>query len=162
MKRKYSVAEYLDFVHLANETVPDLCIGTDILVGSPGETEADFEQSCNVLMKSPVAYAHVFTYSERDGTPAARAADHVPVPIRQQRNAVLRRLSARKRHVYDSSYEGKLATVLFEESRDGCWPGYTDNYIRVAVTSLEPLHNTIRQVRLLRRAADFVVAELAA
>lgn len=162
MKRRYTVAEYLDFLERADASVPDLCIGTDILVGSPGETEGDFDRSCDVLMKSPISYAHMFTYSERDGTPASRAGDHVPVPVRQQRNAVLRRLSARKRHAFDSSYEGRIATVLFEEARDGCWPGYTDNYIRVAVTSAEPLHNTIRKVRLLKRTADFVVAELAA
>ena len=162
MRRRYTVSEYLDFVQLAHDSVPDLCVGTDILVGSPGESEADFEHTCDVLVKSPIAYAHIFTYSERDGTPAARADDMVPVAVRQQRNAALRRLSARKRQAYDSSYEGKLATVLFENAKNGYWPGYTDNYIRVAVASPEPLHNTIRKVRLLRRTADFVVAELAA
>lgn len=160
MHRRYSAQEYLDYVRRAHESVREICIGTDILVGMPGEREDDFEQTCDLFMNSPLAYAHVFTYSERDGTPAARQDDSVPVAERRRRNAVLRRLSAMKRRAFDLSFRGRHARVLFEQSKDGCWPGYTENYIRVAVASDECLANSTRTVRLLDRAADFFTAEL--
>ncbi|GAB4278882.1 MAG TPA: tRNA (N(6)-L-threonylcarbamoyladenosine(37)-C(2))-methylthiotransferase MtaB [Opitutae bacterium] len=157
MRRKYTRTEFLDFIERAYASVPDICIGTDILVGFPGEAETDFEASCQLLLESPLAYSHVFTYSERDGTVAAKETGHIPMPERHERSNRLRRLSAKKRHDYYANYLGKTVDVLFENPREGLWPGYTDNYIRVVVDCPErDLTNFIGKVRLERISADFV------
>src|SRR5690606_10023355 len=91
MRRKYTREEFLDFIFQAHEAVPGIGIGTDILVGFPGETDADFEDTCDALWKSPLFYAHVFKYSERAGTASVRMADKVPAPIINERGARLRK-----------------------------------------------------------------------
>ncbi len=166
MRRKYTVAEFTDFIRQAHETVPDLYIGTDIMVGFPGETEEDFGQTCDVFTQNPFAFCHVFTYSERDGTVAAKSSDQIPIPERARRSAFLRRLSASQRHNFYERYLGQTVRVLFEDPKPGLWPAYTDNYIRVMVeTSTLPdpsldLTNRTAQVRLNRITADFTEATL--
>ncbi len=160
MKRRYKIREYLDFIQLASERVPGLCIGTDILVGSAGEDECAFEETCEIFREQPFAYAHVFTYSERDGTPAIAYPGQVPVRERQRRSAVLRKLSQEKRQSYSQQHLGKTMPVLFENKKDGWWPGYTENFIRVAVQSDEDLANTVLRTTLKEVAGDFVVGEL--
>src|SRR5690606_17665433 len=86
MKRRYTREEFLEFIERANRAVPDLCLGTDILVGTPGETEADFNETCSVLEDSPLAYAHVFKYSERPGTAACRYDDKVDPAEKNRRS----------------------------------------------------------------------------
>lgn len=156
MNRRYCVSEFLDFIHRAHESVPGLCIGTDILVGFPGETDADFAETVRIFTENPFAYTHVFTYSERDGTPAARRDDHIPSGVRQQRSAELRTRSARQRNAWYRSQLGSVHEVLFEDPREGHWPGYTANYIRVVCDDPLPLRNRRAQVRLDRLAADYV------
>jgi threonylcarbamoyladenosine tRNA methylthiotransferase MtaB len=157
MRRKYILADFLGFLDKANERIPDLCIGTDLMVGFPGETEALFEQSCNCFMEGPFAYCHVFTYSEREGTAAARRDDSVPVPERKRRSAHLRRLSAMKRHDYYEAHLGREMPVLFENPREGTWPGYTPNYIRVVVPDVgEDLTNRLCRVRLESVTPEYV------
>ena len=160
MKRKYSIEEYLDFIRMADTAVQDLCIGTDILVGSAGETAEAFEATCQIFQEGPFAYAHVFTYSEREGTPALNYDGHVPVPERQRRNSVLRKLSEEKRAAYYQRFLGRECEVLFEDPKDGWWPGYTQNYIRVMVRSESDLKNAIHRVRLNELSADFVIGSL--
>jgi threonylcarbamoyladenosine tRNA methylthiotransferase MtaB len=163
MRRKYTLREFTDFIAEADRRVPDLCIGTDILVGYPAETEAHFEETCATFLQQPIAYCHVFTFSERKGTPAAAlpADRQVPMAERQRRSARLRQLSAQKRHAFARRYLGTERTVLFENGRDGVWPGYTDNYIRVVVEDLGHgnLVNRLGRVRLREAHADFVEAE---
>ncbi len=160
MKRKYSRREFVGFVENAARRVPDLCIGTDVLAGMPGETDEDFEETAAVLRDGPMTYAHVFKYSERPGTPTARYADKVDEPTKNRRAALLRALSAEKRMAYIDRYLGRRVMVLFEEEDDGCWPGYTGNYIRVAVRSSEQLLNQLRPVWLTERRGDIMMGIL--
>ncbi len=161
MRRKYSLKEFLDFVDKAHTSVPNLCVGTDIMVGFPGETDELFEQSCATFMDGPFAYCHVFTYSEREGTVAARRKDHITVSERKRRSAHLRRLSAMKRHEFHEAYLGREFSVLFEDPREGTWPGYTPNYIRVVVPDAgEDLANRRGRVRLESVTPEFVEGTL--
>lgn len=160
MRRRYTRRELLDFIDAAADRVPGLCIGTDILVGSPGEREEDFDATCAAFRDHPFAYAHAFTYSPREGTPAASRPEQVPEWIRRRRNAAIRRLSAKKRADYARHFLGQTMPVLFESRKNGLWPGYTPNYIRVAVASDKNLENQIHRVRLTQYCADFVAAEL--
>jgi len=164
MRRKYSVSDYLDFIHLACERVEDLYLGTDIMVGFPGETEEEFDETCRVFREGPFAFCHVFTYSEREGTVAAKSEAQVSIPERARRSAVLRRLSASRRHDFYQRYLGRTVRVLFEDPKPGFWPGYTDNYIRVVVQAASlpdpaaDLTNRTARVRLDRISADFIEA----
>lgn len=177
MRRKYTIGEYLRFAEEASARVPELCLGTDLLVGFPGESEVDFEETCRVFAGGPFAYTHVFTYSERPGTRAAKAPDVVPVPERQRRSAALRRLSERRRRAWMTSNLGRVVSVLFEEPQvvrrarsegenDSRFAGVgartvvsglTENYLRVVVADPPPeLANRIIDVRLDRVTADFL------
>ena len=157
MKRKYTRREFTDFLDEANRRVPGLCIGTDIMVGMPGETEADFEETCAVLRDSPLAYAHVFKYSERDGTASQRIPDKVDPKTANRRSARVRRLSAQKRHTFYQRYLGTSVEVLFEQEQDGWWDGYTGNYVRVAARSTKRLRNELGRVRLERIHGDVAI-----
>lgn len=162
MRRKYTITEFTDFIDAAYAQVPDLYIGTDVLVGYPGEGEAEFQATCDVILNHPIAFAHVFTYSEREGTLAAKRKDHVPMAERHRRSAHLRRLSSTKRYDYFSRYLGQEKVVLFEDPREQTSPGLTDNFIRVVVQPEEPrrLTNRLGLVRLERVSADFVEGSL--
>jgi threonylcarbamoyladenosine tRNA methylthiotransferase MtaB len=160
MKRKYTREEYLDFARLARRRVRDICIGTDVLVGTPGETEADFEETCSALEEGPVDYAHVFKYSERSGTAAARYPDKVGAEEKNRRSVRIRKISAKKRRMFFERHLGRTVDVLFEQQDDGYWSGYTGNYIRVAARSPKQLENAVRPVRLERICGDFVLGNL--
>ncbi len=160
MKRRYDLGAFLEFINKAHAAVPGICIGTDIMVGFPGETRENFEHTCKIFLENPFAYSHVFAYSEREGTPAARRADQIPVNERNRRCNELRRLSAKKRFDFMESYLGKTVEVLFEKPREDRWPGYTDNFIRVVVSSEEPLLNKTRKVRLKNIAADYMEGDV--
>jgi len=163
MRRRYEIAEWEAFVNEAARRVPGLCIGTDIMVGFPGETEEDFAESCRVLTDNPLAYAHVFSYSERSNTPAARRSDHIPVPERHRRSAQLRRRSAERRRAFHERNLGRKADVLFEDPRGEIASGLTDNYVRVVLSgaglagqSAAALRNRFARVKLESVTADFV------
>ena len=165
MKRRYTIGEYLDFLSLAHESVPGLYVGTDIMVGFPGETDVEFEETCRVFLDNPFDYCHVFSFSERQGTLAGRRKDQVPIVERQRRSARLRRLSANKRYDFYEAHLGQTMRVLFENPRPDAWPSYTDNYIRVVVprdgTNGEDLANRCAEVTLEKVAADFVEGRIA-
>lgn len=152
MRRHYTLDEYLRFIREIDARVPDVCIGTDIMVGFPGETDEEFDETCRTFTENPFAYAHVFTYSERAGTPAARRTDRVPVPTRQRRSVALRGLSAAKHREFMRRFLGRDEEILFENPQGDFWPGYTKNYLRVLVPAAEfpgeNLANTLRVVRL--------------
>ena len=160
MKRKYSAKEYLDFINMAAERVPGICIGTDVMVGMAGEGDEEFDETCQLLINSPINYFHVFTFSEREGTPAVKMDNKNEKVVKKRRNAVLRKVSERKRQEFYEQYIGQELDVLFETYKDGYWSGYTENFIRVAVTSGSQLENTIQTVKLTELAADFVIGEL--
>ncbi|MDQ8186883.1 tRNA (N(6)-L-threonylcarbamoyladenosine(37)-C(2))-methylthiotransferase MtaB [Pelagicoccus sp. SDUM812002] len=168
MRRRYTISEYLEFLHLAHDSVPDVYIGSDIMVGFPGETENDFQETCSVFLENPFDFCHVFSYSERRGTMAARRADQIDIPERARRSAYLRRLSSKKRYDMYERYLGQEMRVLFENPKPDSWPSYTDNYIRVVVPRFGylaeekgvDLANRCGRVRLTRVAADYVEGEL--
>lgn len=167
MRRRYSISEWETFVQDAAKRVPGICIGTDIMVGFPGESEEDFAESCRVLTDNPLAYGHVFTYSERGNTPAARRNDHLPMEERHRRSARLRRLSAERRFAFYEANLGRETTVLFEDPRGEVASGLTDNYVRVVLSgdglsghTAASLRNQLTRVRLERVTADFVEGRL--
>lgn len=156
MKRRYTREEFVSYIERANECVPGICIGTDLLVGQPGESDADFDETLSLVMDTPIHYAHVFKYSEREGTAASRYQEKVDPRVMSARSAALRRAAAAKRHAYYQEYCGMRLDVLFEEEEAGRWYGYTPNYIRVAVASKKDLTNTIASVRLDAVCGDIV------
>jgi threonylcarbamoyladenosine tRNA methylthiotransferase MtaB len=160
MKRRYTRAEFVQFITRAADAIPGLCVGTDVLVGMPGETEADFEATCSVLGESPVAYAHVFKYSERKNTAASRMSAKVDSRTIDKRSAQARDVSARKRKAFYKHCLGQSVEVLFENQVQGYWRGLTGNYIRVAVRSQESLGNTIRRVHIERVGEDAALGVL--
>ena len=123
-RRRYTALEFADFIARADRTVADLCIGTDVMVGFPGEGDAEFEETRRLLAESPIAYAHVFKFSERNGTSAATLADRVDAKMQNARSAAIRRLSAEKRRAFHTAHLGRRLRVLFEEQQGGVWFGY--------------------------------------
>lgn len=160
MKRKYSAAEYLDFLWLAHTRVPGIGLGTDIMVGFPGETDEEFEATLRLFQESPLQYAHVFKYSEREGTASVRFGNPVSPEVTNRRSAVLRRESAIKRIDFYRRNIGNDADALFEQEENGYWTGYTGNYIRVAVPADAPLKNELRAVTLNGTMGDLAVGHL--
>ncbi|MCP4976044.1 MAG: tRNA (N(6)-L-threonylcarbamoyladenosine(37)-C(2))-methylthiotransferase MtaB, partial [Maribacter sp.] len=132
MKRRYGSAMYVDRVKRIKEVMPHACIGVDVIVGFPGESDAHFLETYHLLNELDISYLHVFTYSERDNTPAATMADSVPQNVRNKRSKMLRGLSVKKRRAFYESQLGHTRTVLFEgESKDGYIQGFTENYVKV-------------------------------
>ncbi len=160
MRRKYTVGEYLSFARRAVELVGDLCLGTDIMVGYPTEGEREFEETLRTFAENPFSYCHVFSFSERQGTLAARMKRRHEAAVKRMRSAKLRRLSERKRYGFYRSHLGRVATVLFEDPQGNFWPGYTDNYIRVVVRSDKDLRNRIGRVYMDRLAGNVVEGRL--
>ena len=156
MRRRYRRAEYIEFIQRAHAAVPGIGLGTDILVGFPGETEADFADTLAVLEETPLFYAHVFKYSERAGTASARMAERPDVVAANTRSARLRKASAEKTRQFAEAQVGQVLPVLFEQPEQGFWTGYTENYLRVAAASNEDLENQIVPVRLESVQGDLV------
>jgi len=132
MRRRYKSKLYADRVNLIKALLPHASIGADVIVGFPGETEADFQETYSFLESLPITYLHVFTYSERDNTLAATMKDIVSLSIRQTRNKKLRQLSYQKQEEFNNKFSGTTRPVLFEkEEKTSMMEGYTDNYIRI-------------------------------
>lgn len=160
MKRRYTREDYIEFVKLAQDSVPGICIGTDILVGMPGESEEDFAQTASLLAYAPIHYSHVFPYSERTGTPATRMADKIDPQTKALRAARIRQISAQKRRAFYENHLGLEVEVLFEHQENGAWLGYTGNYVRVAVRSSEYLENELRTVRIDEIVGDYAMGHI--
>lgn len=144
MRRRYKREWYADRVAMIKSLIPHCCIGVDVIVGFPGETEEEFEATYNFLDDIEVSYFHVFTYSERDNTAALDIRPVVPVHTRHERNKILRNLSYRKMRDFTNQHIGQTREVLFESrKKEGMMEGYTDNYIKVITPYREELVNTI-------------------
>lgn len=149
MRRRYKKELYVDRVARIKETMPDACIGVDVIVGFPGETDEHFLESYNFLNELDVSYLHVFTYSERENTIAAEMEEAVPLKVRKKRSKMLRGLSAKKRRAFYESQLGKTKTVLFEgENKEGYIHGFTENYVKVKTPWNPGLVNTLHQIEL--------------
>ena len=151
MKRRYNKDLYRDRINLINNTIPNVCIGVDVIVGFPGETEEYFNETLNFLKELNVSYLHVFTYSERDNTIAAELSNPVPMEVRSKRSMILRSLSDKKRRSFYQSQLGSYKTVLYEtENKKGYIYGYTENYLRVRSPWNPELANKLKLVRINR------------
>jgi threonylcarbamoyladenosine tRNA methylthiotransferase MtaB len=161
MKRKYGMAEMAAFFDQAVKAVPSLCLGTDLMVGFPGESESDFEETCDRFLELPFAYCHVFTFSEREGTPAAKMDKQVSVEERRLRSAHLRRLSASKRMSFHENQLGQVFRVLLENPKDGFYLGYTDHYVRVVVPEApRGLEIRMALIKMKKASPEFIEGEL--
>jgi len=149
MKRRYLTDLYVDRVKRIRNVMPHACIGVDVIVGFPGETEKHFLETYNFLNELEISYLHVFTYSERDGTVAASMSEVVPKNVRSKRSKMLRGLSVKKRRSFYESQLGHKRIVLFEsENKEGYIHGFTDNYIKVKTPWNPELVNTLHEVTL--------------
>ncbi|WP_419241365.1 tRNA (N(6)-L-threonylcarbamoyladenosine(37)-C(2))-methylthiotransferase MtaB [Cardinium endosymbiont of Nabis limbatus] len=162
MRRRYLTKLYQERVAHIKAKMPTCCIGVDVLVGFPGETEEDFLESYHFLNALPIAYIHVFPYSERAHTKAASMAEVVPQKERVKRARMLRILSEKKLSHFYRQHLGHTATVLFEYgANDGVIEGFTENYIRVQLPHQEALANRLCKVLLKAiNAEGMVVPEL--
>src|SRR5664279_88145 len=149
MRRRYQRELYADRVALIKTLMPHAAIGADVIVGFPGETDEDFEETRNFLHGLDLSYLHVFTYSERENTRAINMKPVVPMNIRHERNKILRNLSFQKLQFFTALHAGQTRKVLFERSRDkAMMEGYTDNYIKVSVPFQQQWVNQIVDWRL--------------
>ncbi len=149
MRRRYESNLYAERVAKIKQLMPDACIGADVIVGFPGETEEDFLQTYKFLNDLEVSYLHVFTYSERDNTTALRIKEVVPVEERKRRNKMLTILSEKKKRYFYEQQKGNEFTVLFEqENQDGMISGFTENYIRVKTEFDDALINQLVKVKI--------------
>lgn len=158
MKRRYRRELYVDRVHKIKEVMPDCCIGVDVIVGFPGETDEHFLDTYNFLNDLDISYLHVFTYSERDNTEAASMDGVVLQKTRAKRSKMLRGLSVKKRRAFYESQLGKEKTVLWEsENKEGFIYGFTENYVKVKTYWNPALSNKLQQVTLQSIDEDGVV-----
>ncbi|MEZ4792999.1 MAG: tRNA (N(6)-L-threonylcarbamoyladenosine(37)-C(2))-methylthiotransferase MtaB [Gelidibacter sp.] len=158
MKRRYMKELYVDRVAKIKEVMPHACIGVDVIVGFPGETDGHFLETYNFLNQLDISYLHVFTYSERDNTEAATMDGVVPKNVRAKRSKMLRGLSAKKRRAFYESQLGTTKTVLFEgENKEGYIHGFTENYVKVKAPWNPELVNTLHQVELTKIDTDGLV-----
>ncbi|MBS1653785.1 MAG: tRNA (N(6)-L-threonylcarbamoyladenosine(37)-C(2))-methylthiotransferase MtaB [Bacteroidetes bacterium] len=144
MRRRYKRELYAERVSLIKTLMPHCAIGVDVIVGFPGETDADFKETFDFLHSLDISYLHVFTYSERDNTHALSIQPVVPVHIRNERNKTLRNLSYMKMQYFTQQHTGETRKVLFEhQDKNGMMEGYTDNYIRITTLFNPELVNEI-------------------
>lgn len=144
MRRRYKKELYAEKIRSIKSVMPHCCIGVDVIVGFPGETEEDFKETVHFLQELDISYLHVFTYSERANTFAEEMTAVVPITVRNERNKILRNLSYRKMLAFSNQYIGETRTVLFESAnRSGMLEGYTDNYIKITAPANPEWENNI-------------------
>ncbi|MBB3122588.1 threonylcarbamoyladenosine tRNA methylthiotransferase MtaB [Mesoflavibacter sabulilitoris] len=158
MRRRYLRELYVDRVEQIKKVMPHACIGVDVIVGFPGETDEHFLETYNFLNELDISYLHVFTYSERENTVAAKMDGVVPKKVRSKRSKMLRGLSVKKRRAFYESQIGTKRTVLFEsENKEGYIHGFTENYVKVKAPWNPELVNTLHQVQLTKIDTDGLV-----
>ena len=155
MKRRYLREVYTERVAKIREVMPHACIGVDVIVGFPGETDEHFLETYHFLNDLDISYLHVFTYSERDNTEAVDMDGVVPANVRSKRSKMLRGLSVKKRRAFYESQIGTNRTVLFEsENKEGYIHGFTENYVKVKTPWNPELVNTLHEINLTKIDED--------
>ena len=155
MKRRYLREVYQERVQKIKTAMPHACIGVDVIVGFPGETDEQFLETYNFLNELDISYLHVFTYSERDKTEAAEMTEVVPMNVRSKRSKMLRGLSVKKRRAFYESQIGTVRKVLFEgENKEGYIYGFTENYVKIKTPWNPDLVNTLHDVQLTKIDED--------
>jgi len=155
MKRRYATGLFRERVNRIKELLPDASVGADLIVGFPGETDDDFKQTREFVESLPLSYLHVFTYSERPGTPAAELPDQVPHEVRHERSRIMHDLASKIKNKFYLSQAGTDKTVIFEHILpDGHMTGWSENYVEVAVPFDETLLHHEAEVTITRQRQD--------
>jgi threonylcarbamoyladenosine tRNA methylthiotransferase MtaB len=160
MKRRYRKENYEARVKKIKSNIPDACVGADVIVGFPGETEDDFLETYNFLNELDISYLHVFTFSERSNTVAVEMGEVVPKEIKAERSKMLHILSDKKRRYFNDQFINKNRPVLFENIKNGKILGHTDNYIQVKAKTGTNFINTIQDVKLIENHNTFVIGDI--
>ena len=154
MRRKYNTDLYSSRIKLIKKLMPHACIGVDVIVGFPGETEEEFNKTIDYIKSLPVSYLHVFTYSERANTNAPKMNEIVPMEIRRKRSKQLRILSLKLKLQFYNENIGYVGKVLFESKEDNFLIGFTENYLKVKIPFKPKMINTIQEVRIEKISSD--------
>ena len=159
MRRNYTREQYIEVIHRAVNTIPNLGLGADVIVGFPGETDTAFENTRKLIEELPFSYLHVFSYSPRRGTEANDYKDDIPGNIKKERNKILTQLIKEKGLEFRNKSLNTIATVLIENQRDknnGKLKGHTDNYIPISLDGPDPLKNCLIPITLQNISGNFV------
>ncbi len=157
MRRRYDRDLYVDRINSIKSLNSDTCIGVDVMVGFPGESDEDFLETYNFLNELDISYLHVFTYSERQNTYAIQINETIPKPVKAERSKTLHALSNKKRRLFYDQFISTKRDVLFENVRNGKLLGHTDNYIKVEVEKYQNRSNQIHSIKLTENKGDFVM-----
>jgi len=160
MRRRYDQTIYRKKINKILSSNSETCIGVDVMVGFPGESDEDFLETYNFINDIDISYLHVFTYSERPSTPAKNLKEFISKRVRAERSKMLHILSVKKRRYFYDHFINTHREVLFESSRNGKLVGHTDNYIKVEIDNFPGLVNKIHSVRLIENRGEFVMGEL--
>ncbi len=160
MNRRYTTSEYEKAVEKIRENFPHVALTTDVIVGFPGETDIEFMETVSFLRRIRLTDMHVFKYSPRKGTPAAKMETQVSPQVKQMRSDTLLKIARENKVKFLDDMIGLEFDVLFEEEVDNMYVGHSGNYIKVAVKSEEDLLNKIRSVRIEKRQEDFLIGNL--
>jgi threonylcarbamoyladenosine tRNA methylthiotransferase MtaB len=162
MRRKYTLEAYNEYLQQVVDAVPNMCVGTDVIVGFPGETDTLFNQTVDYLTHAPIHYFHVFSYSERTMAHSRKFDDKVSAPTIKERSATLRALSKDKWHAYREHYKTEDRFVLFETTKGDDWVGSTEHFVKVKVKvkSKQSLKNQMHRVKLHNIDDTYVHGEL--
>tara|TARA_B100001540_G_scaffold234964_1_gene209207 strand:+ start:61 stop:1353 length:1293 start_codon:yes stop_codon:yes gene_type:complete len=160
MRRRYDQTIYRKKINKILSSNSETCIGVDVMVGFPGESDEDFLETYNFINDIDISYLHVFTYSERPNTPAKNIKEVISKRVRAERSKMLHILSEKKRRYFYDHFINTHREVLFESSRNGKLVGHTDNYIKVEIDNSPGLVNKIHSVKLIENKGEFVMGEL--
>ena len=160
MKRRYTTSLYLDRLNKIKSFDQDACIGVDVIVGYPSESDEDFLETYNFLKSNDVSYLHVFTYSERENTKAMGIKPVVPYSERSRRSKILHELSDQKKAAFYKKSVGKIKPVLVEKNKNCMLFGYTDNYVKTRIQGPVSLENTIQNVYITEFKTSHVEGEV--
>ena len=160
MGRRYGTRDYRDLIETIERKIPDCCIGADVMVGFHGEGDPHFENTFRLIEDLPITYLHVFTYSEREGTPAVRMAGRVHPRVKGERSQRLRELSRKKRKGFHNRFLDRTLDILVEEKKEGPFlTGLSDNYIRVRLDGKEEWLNEMVPTRIIEVRSEFVYGD---
>jgi threonylcarbamoyladenosine tRNA methylthiotransferase MtaB len=160
MRRKYDISQYKEMQAMVQSYFPHAAFGADVIVGYPGESEEQFLETFNFLRHSPITHFHIFPYSKRKGTTAAKLDDQIQVGVKKDRVKTLMMLGDAKLDEFSQNAVGQTSEVLFESLQDGYWEGYTSHYLRVRVKSDLDLKNEIKNIKLSSFIAGKLYGEL--
>ncbi|MEJ2543933.1 MAG: radical SAM protein [Calditrichaceae bacterium] len=160
MRRKHNAAFFEEIIQYAADRIPNIGIGTDVMLGYPTEGVEEFKNTKKLLAELPVSYFHVFNYSDRKGTSSYNLKPKVDHHVKKERTRIMIEMGERKKLAFYDSFIGRDVNVLFEEDHNGWWEGFSDNYMRIAVKSEFNLKNEIKQVRLTEMKNQKVLGEI--